>query len=277
MLGKHRLSSSWLGVFGLTKSNEGQALFSVFSHFHPTGWRAIAAGYGREFRIWDVEAGTVQNTYKHPASPILDMRWSHNIGIIAENGWSIVPCFSDVRQEQTVTSSLFIKEAPEQRLPFRVQRAVWAWHADAFIASCEDGTVFLQRGNTRVYIASPLNGSQVRAFSWNMTDTEIAIGYSDGYIQVWDVDQFKKQYEWRTEQPDLQTLCWGKKGRIIISGDSVGKVKVWRVPEAQLLKIFETQSWSKNQDNRVTALATSSDDSFLCSAYEKGRLNVWTM
>jgi hypothetical protein len=33
------LSSSWPGVFGLTKSNEGQALFSVFAQFHPKGWR----------------------------------------------------------------------------------------------------------------------------------------------------------------------------------------------------------------------------------------------
>src|SRR5260370_8511986 len=43
MLGRHRLSSSWLGVFVLTKSNEGQALFSVFTHFPPKGWRAQCA------------------------------------------------------------------------------------------------------------------------------------------------------------------------------------------------------------------------------------------
>src|SRR5260370_24119839 len=41
MLGTHRLSS-WPGVFVLAKSNEGQALCSVFAQFHPKGWRTAS-------------------------------------------------------------------------------------------------------------------------------------------------------------------------------------------------------------------------------------------
>lgn len=219
---------------------------------------AVGGEDGRS-RVWNVVTGKVQNILSHPAGPIFALGWSaQGVLVATENGWSAA--FSP----KTGTW--------QQLLPggSPLQMAAWSWQAGLLARISVDGAVDIQQGSVVKNLTTwNAEAQQVRALSWNVADTCLAIGYEDGNVQIWEVNSSTKLGEWRIDQQDLQVICWLPKGHFLISAGDSGILRIWQTSTGQLQQEIATSN------GPVTALAISPDTQFLCSAHEKGTLALW--
>lgn len=218
----------------------------------------IAGGEGGDSRTWNMVTGTVHSLLHHSANAVLALGWSlQGVMVVTEEGWSA--CFSPITgtwQELSTSGSA-------------VQVAAWSWQGELLARASHNGEIIIQQeGVSRNLTSYDSDIQQARVLSWNTIDTCLAIGYNDGSVQIWEVNQGTKLVEWSTGQLELQALCWTTKGHSLISADEGGGLKIWHIT-GQLQYEFDTHIGC------ITALASSPDNQFLCSAHEKGILAVW--
>lgn len=66
-----------------------------------------------------------------------------------------------------------------------------------------------------------------RTISINRIRGEIAVGYSDYSIRVFDLDDMEMKYEWRAHTNSVFTVRYTPDGKSLISGSRDARLKVW--------------------------------------------------
>lgn len=66
-----------------------------------------------------------------------------------------------------------------------------------------------------------------RAIAINRIRGEIAVGYSDYSIRVFDLDDMEMKYEWRAHTNSVFTVRYTPDGKSLISGSRDARLKVW--------------------------------------------------
>jgi WD40 repeat protein len=74
------------------------------------------------------------------------------------------------------------------------------------------------RRNARTVAVNPVTG-------------ELAVGYSDHFIRVFDLDKFDVKYEWQAHANSVFTLVYSPDFKVLLSGSRDARLKVWLAGE----------------------------------------------
>jgi WD40 repeat protein len=68
-----------------------------------------------------------------------------------------------------------------------------------------------------------------RALSINIGCKEFAVGYSDNFIRVFDLEEYKLKYEFKAHENSVFTVQYSPDSRFLLSGSRDAKLKMWDV------------------------------------------------
>ncbi|MEK6783566.1 MAG: WD40 repeat domain-containing protein [Bacteroidota bacterium] len=100
---------------------------------------------------------------------------------------------------------------------------------DLFVAS-GDGTVSvvdLQNWSVKRRIA--LSEKSARMMAVNTIQGELAVGYSDHYIRVFDIKDYHLKYEWKAHLNSVFCLAYSRDSKTLLSGSRDARLKAWDV------------------------------------------------
>lgn len=93
-----------------------------------------------------------------------------------------------------------------------------------------DGTIIRVDLNTRGIISRTKSSEKsARTMAINPKTGELAVGYSDCCIRVFDVDSMNMKYEWNAHANSVFTLRYTPDGDFLMSGSRDARLKVWDV------------------------------------------------
>jgi WD40 repeat protein len=96
---------------------------------------------------------------------------------------------------------------------------------DLFVAS-GDGALTIVRDNA---VRSRLVFSEKSARTIAIGHGEVAVGYSDSFIRVFDLDGYSLKKEWQAHTNSVFTLRYSPDGRFLLSGSRDARLKAWDV------------------------------------------------
>ncbi|HRJ31758.1 MAG TPA: WD40 repeat domain-containing protein [Cyclobacteriaceae bacterium] len=78
------------------------------------------------------------------------------------------------------------------------------------------------------------SGKSARSIAINKASGEIAVGYSDCYIRVFDADTLTMKYEWAAHANSVFTIRYTPDGNFLLSGSRDARLKLWDVGAAYI-------------------------------------------
>jgi WD40 repeat protein len=70
-----------------------------------------------------------------------------------------------------------------------------------------------------------------RCMAVNPITDEIAIGYSDNYIRIFDANTFELKTEWQAHSNSVFSLAYSLNGRFLLSGSRDAHLKIWETSQ----------------------------------------------
>ena len=95
------------------------------------------------------------------------------------------------------------------------------------VATGEGSLLKVDAGTLTVVKRDQSSDKSARAISVSKARGEVAVGYSDESIRVFDVDELKMKYEWRAHSNSVFTIRYTPDGNFLISGSRDARLKVW--------------------------------------------------
>ncbi len=107
-----------------------------------------------------------------------------------------------------------------------------------FIA-CSDGSlVSVDRDQLTVMAKNKHSENKVRTIAIQAERGELAVGYSDHFIRVFDLESLALKHEWKAHMNSVFTLRYSPDGNYLFSGSRDARLKVWDV-RAGYLQVAE--------------------------------------
>lgn len=92
-----------------------------------------------------------------------------------------------------------------------------------------------------------------------------------GGVDLWDARQGRRRA--RLEQPEPASVTWSPDGRLLVSGDFQGMVRVWDVATKAVVETRKVPSWRSGA--RARSVALSPDGRWLVGGNEEGQVSLW--
>ncbi len=106
---------------------------------------------------------------------------------------------------------------------------IQSYEDDLFVAS-GDGTVsVVDIQNWTVKKRIMLSEKSARTMAINSMQGELAVGYSDNFIRVFDLKNYKLKYEWQAHLNSVFCLDYSRDAKTLISGSRDARLKAWDV------------------------------------------------
>ncbi len=127
------------------------------------------------------------------------------------------------------------KEVASLRLSEAAIFDVQSHEGNCFVAS-GDGSVTVV-DIQRMGIKKKLNFSEksARTLAINSARGELAVGYSDHFIRVFDLDDYRLKHEWRGHGNSVFTLSYMPGSTLLLSGGRDARLKAWSVDDSYSL------------------------------------------
>lgn len=106
------------------------------------------------------------------------------------------------------------------------------------VATGEGSIIKVDIRNLTVMGQIQLSEKSARTIDINKARGEIAVGYSDYSIRIFDLDDLTLKHEWRAHANSVFTVRYTPNGKFLISGSRDARLKVWDV-EAEYLQSAE--------------------------------------
>lgn len=101
---------------------------------------------------------------------------------------------------------------------------------NTLFAADGDGTVIRVDLSTRVVLSrTKASEKSARTMAINPKTGELAVGYSDCCIRVFDVDSMRMKYEWNAHANSVFTVRYTPDSNFLMSGSRDARLKVWDV------------------------------------------------
>jgi WD40 repeat protein len=98
---------------------------------------------------------------------------------------------------------------------------------ESVLVACGDGSIYLVDLNTlTVAYKNVSSDKSARTIAVNSEGSEIAVGYSDHYIRIYDA-QLKLKSEWKAHENSVFTLRYLPGDGMLMSGSRDARLKVW--------------------------------------------------
>ena len=106
---------------------------------------------------------------------------------------------------------------------------IQSFEDDLFVAS-GDGTVsVVDIRNWSVKKKIDLSKKSARTMAINKQERELAVGYSDHYIRVYDLENYQLKHEWQGHTNSVFCLNYSLDFKILLSGSRDARLKAWDV------------------------------------------------
>jgi WD40 repeat protein len=108
-------------------------------------------------------------------------------------------------------------------------------HRNKIFVACGDGSlVCVDRETLTVMDRNKHSENKARTIAVHARRGELAVGYSDNFIRVFDVDSLTLKQEWQGHTNSVFTLRYSPDGNFLFSGSRDARLKVWDVQAGYL-------------------------------------------
>jgi WD40 repeat protein len=232
-----------------------------WSHGHPYTAARLAAGAGKEVRVWGPDFALERQWQAHGA--VLDLQWNPLLALFVTTHRSGLQMWIPEQDD----------EPHDIDYPGAVLTVRWSACGKMFAVGNHDATASVIHVATMKCLRLGGFGGKVAHLAWEPEGRAIA-GAGGGVISVWDLkakaedNQLALPLEGHTAP--IAALEWQPGGRILASGGCDARLLLWR-PQEELLPIL-----FRPLPAPVTQLAWSSDGNHLAIATRDGRVTLFT-
>jgi WD40 repeat protein len=104
---------------------------------------------------------------------------------------------------------------------------IQSYGRDLFIATGDGMLIKIDAMNLTISGQSQKSAKSARAITINASIGEIAVGYSDNFIRVFDLDTLKLKYEWNAHNNSVFTVRYTPDQKLLLSGSRDARLKAW--------------------------------------------------
>jgi len=230
-----------------------------------TGGSRLAAAAGRTVHVWDADGRNVKNLTDHP-STVSDLAWKPNADTVAALVYGGVMLWT-LPGDGPPSFRLF----PWKGSPLRM---AWSPNGAMLAHGNQDSTVHFWYAETAEELQMSGYATKVRELSWNSTSRYLATGGGSA-VCVWDCGgsgpsgSKPLMLEGHAENATLSSVVFQRRGHLLASGGTDGRVCIWQPQNKKQPLIGATRG-----DGEITALRWSPDEKLLAAGFESGAVAV---
>ncbi|HZY78922.1 MAG TPA: cytochrome D1 domain-containing protein [Cyclobacteriaceae bacterium] len=105
---------------------------------------------------------------------------------------------------------------------------------DLFVASGDGALTVVSLRSMAVKVRRVNSQKNARTIAINPVSGEIAVGYSDNFIRVFDPERYVLKKEWQAHTNSVFTLRYSPDGRFLLSGSRDARLKQWDAADYHL-------------------------------------------
>lgn len=121
------------------------------------------------------------------------------------------------------------KEVASLKLTTSAIFDIQSFGKDLFIASGDGDVTIVNRENLAIRKRLSFSEKNARTIAINTVLGEMAVGYSDNYIRIFDLDAFTLKYEWQGHSSSVFSLVYTPDFKFLLSGARDARLKAWQV------------------------------------------------
>ncbi|MBN8576679.1 MAG: WD40 repeat domain-containing protein [Cytophagales bacterium] len=106
------------------------------------------------------------------------------------------------------------------------------FESDILVATGEGMLVVVDRATLRIKKKLAPSEKSARVMAINPRAGEVAVGFSDNFIRVFSLQDFKLKFEWQAHQNSVFALAYTPDFNFLISGSRDARLKAWDVTSA---------------------------------------------
>ena len=104
---------------------------------------------------------------------------------------------------------------------------IQSYGRDLFVATGDGMLIKIDAMNLTLTGQSQKSAKSARAIAINASLGEIAVGYSDNFIRVFDLDTLELKYEWNAHNNSVFTVRYTPDQKLLLSGSRDARLKAW--------------------------------------------------
>ena len=241
----------------------------------PDGRYLASSSFDSTVKIWDTQAGTLQQTLTGHHGPVYSIAWS-------PDGRLLASCSQDKRVLAWDVQNTRYLSSPVGEHDSSVYDIAWLLHSSAFLASCsEDQTIQIWGIDSHIHNARPLHilrghASAVYCLAHTLDRNTLASGSSRGPIRLWDTSLTQMGMymgEVRGHANAVYNMTWSLDGKLLASASEDHTVRLW---EADIWNSgTRNQHILEGHTGALTGVSFSHDSRLLASKSRDGKVGLW--
>ena len=117
----------------------------------------------------------------------------------------------------------------------------------------------------------PQAGTECTAVACSHRGTDVALGYANGMVQLWDFKDYRKRAEFKKHSQSIWTVAFSGDDLRLASGGADGDVIVYDLAEPRASEAM------KDHTSRVWSVAFAPDGKSLASGSADGTIKLWNV
>lgn len=104
---------------------------------------------------------------------------------------------------------------------------IQSWNNHVFVATGEGGLIDVDIDRLQIMNRNMESSKNARTIAIHTERGEIAVGYSDNYIRVFDADNLQLKHAWQAHANSVFAVSYTPDGSLLLSGSRDARLKAW--------------------------------------------------
>jgi WD40 repeat protein/serine/threonine protein kinase len=219
------------GVLRLVSLQDGNVIYELEGHtgtvlstfFYQQGAQAITTGQNGEIIRWDLQQGTILQTYEGVEVAIYGVTLTDDNRLVTadRDGMTHVWDFE--------TGEILAEYADHESSVYAVDSATNPYLGNMIATGSRDQSVILRDAQSGDQIARLLDETDtIWTIDFSQTGDRLVAGAADGNIVVWDIASDNKLQEFTRADVAVFTLKFMEDDNLLIAGYEDGQIILWR-------------------------------------------------